>query len=107
MLLYECHGHVTRGGNGYKYSGRKRLTDLVKLYFKNGVKIKLLAVKKKLRNFANRLNYIGINVVFQEGRKYGKRTRDVGEKRAGFASCKPQNPCKRIECNGICFLSQH
>lgn len=44
----------------------------MKLYFKNGVKIKLLAVKEKLRNFANRLNYIGINVVFQEGRKYGK-----------------------------------
>lgn len=72
MLLYEGHGHATRGGNGYKHSDRKRLTDPVKLYFKNGVKIKLLAIKEELRNFANRLNYIGIKEVFREGRKCGK-----------------------------------
>lgn len=59
VLLYEGHGHVTRGGNGYKYSDRKRITDPV-----NGVKIKLFAVKEKLRNFANRLNYIRITKVF-------------------------------------------
>ena len=72
MLLYEGHGHATRGGNGFKHSDRKRLTDPVKLYFKNGVKIKLLAVKEKLRNFVNRLNSIGIKEVFREGRKCGK-----------------------------------
>lgn len=78
MLLYEGHGHVTRGGNGYKYSDRKRITDPVELYFKNGIKIKLLAVKEKLRNFANRLNYIRIKEVFLRRKKIWERTRDMG-----------------------------